>query len=141
VERTIRGGQVRYEERRQGLSAFAFLGALPWAVVGWAAANPLFWAVGGLFLLGALALQIPVRSIAVDRPAGALRLVARAWGRPTSRETIPLDELRGVRADGAVVRIELPGGRSLEAGRRRGPDDARRFAERLAEDLGCPLKC
>jgi hypothetical protein len=141
MERSVRGGQVRYTTRYRGLSAFIFVGSLPWAVAGWMSRDPVFYGVAGLFLLGAFALQIPVRVLAIDRAADTLRLVARSWRRPAEREVVALSQLRGVRAvlhgERVAVYLDLPGTRSIGLPCQ---GDPRTFARRLAEDLGCAFE-
>lgn len=144
MERVVRQDVVRHQVRRRGLSALVLLGALPWSAIGWLSARPAFYALSGLFLLAALACLIPARVFAIDAKAGTLRIILRSLSGKVESWSVPLGELRGVRAfsetkDKAELWIDLPDGRSVMAARSFRPAELRRAAEALARDLGVEL--
>jgi hypothetical protein len=138
MDREVRGDVVRYAERRRALSALLLAATVPLALAGWMTGQMAFLACGAPLLVAALWTQLPARTLDVHRAAGTLTLASR--GR--APRSVPLGDVRQVRAAGSAGRIDLwidlPDG-PLPAGRRSDVDDARAFARRMSEDLGCPL--
>ncbi|HEX7901801.1 MAG TPA: hypothetical protein VF950_28850 [Planctomycetota bacterium] len=138
MDREVRGAVVRYAERRRALSALLLAATVPLALAGWISGQMAFLACGAPLLVAALWTQLPARPLDNRRDAGTHPLAAR--GR--APRSIPLGDVRQVRAAGSAGRIEfwidLPDG-PLPAGQRSDVEAARAFARRMSEDLGCPL--
>jgi hypothetical protein len=137
MEREVRGEIVRYAERRRARSALILISTVPLALAGWMTGQWIFIGCGAPLLLAALWTQLPVRTFDIHRAAGTLTLTSRG----AAPRTLPLGDVRRVRAAGSAGRIDLwidlPEG-PLSAGRRTEVEAARRLAQRMSEDLGCP---
>ena len=137
MDREARGDVVRYAQRRRVWSALILVATVPLALAGWMTGQLVYLAFGAPLLLGALWTQLPVRTFEVRRAAGTLTVASRGGG----RRSLPLGDVRQVRAAGSAGRIEiwvdLPSG-PLPAGLLPDVETARAYALRMSEDLGCP---
>ena len=138
MQREVRGDVIRYAERRRARSALILMATVPLALAGWMTGQLVFLAGGAVLLLAALWTQLPVRTFDVNRAAGTLTLAIRG----SAPRSVPLGDVRQVRASGSAGRIELwidlPEG-ALPAGRGTDVEAARHLARRMSDDLGCPV--
>ena len=138
MQREVRGDVVRYAERRRARSALILVATIPLALAALLTGHLAFLGCGALLLLAALWTQLPVRTFDVNRAAGTLTLAFRG----SAPRSLPLGDVRQVRASGSAGRIDLwidlPEG-PLPAGRRTDVEAARHLARRMSDDLGCPV--